>query len=389
MTALPSSRKTHSERHKQILKQLLKEPANKVCVDCKTATHPRWASWNLGCFMCIRCSGIHRLMGTHISRVKSVDLDAWTDEQVELMVKWGNAKCNLYWEAKLPENYVPDGLKIENFIRTKYDMKKWALSPHVPDPMTVTVGASTSSGITTEPKPAAKSTHREGVKPQTAPRSHVNANANAAKAVSAPSLLDDDFGAFTTSPLPSPTPGVVSASSTGGAHTNTSPAPAPGNTGRVTSERRDLKKSILSLYSLPSSSLASFHNGQNAQSGMAAGYNNSPNPNSPMVLPNGAYNGQNGAKPATDVSSMTDSLLGLSFGQPASPQPSSAAQVNQKWKNEWNDSSSSVNNWSMGNSTSSINSPLGNSFAGAQSPSNYTTRPKNGLDDDLYKNVWS
>ena len=44
---------------------------------------PRWASWNLGIFICIRCSGIHRGMGTHISRVKSVDLDAWTDEQLQ------------------------------------------------------------------------------------------------------------------------------------------------------------------------------------------------------------------------------------------------------------------------------------------------------------------
>lgn len=72
-------------------------------------------------------------MGTHISRVKSVDLDAWTDEQVESMLKWGNSKCNAYWELKLPDGYVPDASKIENYIRTKYDMRKWAalLKPKV------------------------------------------------------------------------------------------------------------------------------------------------------------------------------------------------------------------------------------------------------------------
>lgn len=43
---------------------------------------PRWASWNLGVFLCIRCAGIHRKLGTHISRVKSVNLDKWTDEQI-------------------------------------------------------------------------------------------------------------------------------------------------------------------------------------------------------------------------------------------------------------------------------------------------------------------
>lgn len=33
-------------------------------------------------------------MGTHISRVKSVDLDAWTDEQLQSVVKWGNSRAN-------------------------------------------------------------------------------------------------------------------------------------------------------------------------------------------------------------------------------------------------------------------------------------------------------
>jgi hypothetical protein len=43
---------------------------------------PRWASWNLGLFFCIRCAGIHRNLGVHISRVKSVNLDTWTPQQV-------------------------------------------------------------------------------------------------------------------------------------------------------------------------------------------------------------------------------------------------------------------------------------------------------------------
>ena len=41
-----------------------------------------------------RCSGLHRGMGTHISRVKSVDLDAWTDEQLQSVLRWGNARAN-------------------------------------------------------------------------------------------------------------------------------------------------------------------------------------------------------------------------------------------------------------------------------------------------------
>ncbi len=43
---------------------------------------PRWASWNLGIFVCIRCAGIHRNLGVHISKVRSVNLDSWTPQQV-------------------------------------------------------------------------------------------------------------------------------------------------------------------------------------------------------------------------------------------------------------------------------------------------------------------
>ena len=43
---------------------------------------PRWASWNIGVFICIRCAGFHRNLGVHISKVKSVNLDSWTAEQI-------------------------------------------------------------------------------------------------------------------------------------------------------------------------------------------------------------------------------------------------------------------------------------------------------------------
>lgn len=102
-----------------------------------SATDPRWASWNLGIFVCIRCSGIHRGMGTHISRVKSVDLDAWTDEQLQSVLKWGNSRANKYWEAKLAPGHVPSEAKIENFIRTKYESKRWVMDGPIPDPSTL------------------------------------------------------------------------------------------------------------------------------------------------------------------------------------------------------------------------------------------------------------
>ena len=45
---------------------------------------PEWASSNIGVFMCVNCSGIHRMLGTHVSRVKSCRLDQWTDDAVQV-----------------------------------------------------------------------------------------------------------------------------------------------------------------------------------------------------------------------------------------------------------------------------------------------------------------
>ncbi|KAI1175235.1 hypothetical protein F4777DRAFT_551351 [Nemania sp. FL0916] len=130
----PNPAAERAAQNQQTIKSLLKLEPNKVCADCKRNKHPRWASWNLGIFICIRCSGIHRGMGTHISRVKSVDLDSWTDEQLQSVLSWGNARANKYWEAKLAPGHVPSEAKIENFIRTKYELKRWAMDGPIPNP---------------------------------------------------------------------------------------------------------------------------------------------------------------------------------------------------------------------------------------------------------------
>ncbi|NXF12766.1 SMAP2 protein, partial [Smithornis capensis] len=92
------------ERYQAVLAGLLAEDENKFCADCQ-AKGPRWASWNLGVFICIRCAGIHRNLGVHISRVKSVNLDQWTQEQIQCVQEMGNGKANRLYEAFLPENF--------------------------------------------------------------------------------------------------------------------------------------------------------------------------------------------------------------------------------------------------------------------------------------------
>ena len=48
---------------------------------------PDWASYKLGVFVCLTCSGIHRSLS---SRVKSIKLDYWEDELVEV---WTALSC--------------------------------------------------------------------------------------------------------------------------------------------------------------------------------------------------------------------------------------------------------------------------------------------------------
>ncbi|NXE73720.1 SMAP2 protein, partial [Cochlearius cochlearius] len=121
------------DRYQAVLASLLVEEENKYCADCQ-AKGPRWASWNIGVFICIRCAGIHRNLGVHISRVKSVNLDQWTQEQIQCMQEMGNGKANRLYEAYLPENFRrpqtdqhPFFLccSVESFIRDKYEKKKY------------------------------------------------------------------------------------------------------------------------------------------------------------------------------------------------------------------------------------------------------------------------
>uniref|UniRef100_A0A2R8N826 ArfGAP with GTPase domain, ankyrin repeat and PH domain 3 n=1 Tax=Callithrix jacchus TaxID=9483 RepID=A0A2R8N826_CALJA len=99
---------------------------NSFCIDCD-APNPDWASLNLGALMCIECSGIHRHLGAHLSRVRSLDLDDWPPELLAVMTAMGNALANSVWEGAL-DGYskpVPDACREEKerWIRAKYEQK--------------------------------------------------------------------------------------------------------------------------------------------------------------------------------------------------------------------------------------------------------------------------
>ena len=89
---------------KTIEAELRNLPGNNICVDCD-ARGPQWASVSLGVFMCLECSGRHRALGVHLSFVRSVSMDAWTEKQINMMRNGGNDKFNDFLlQYDIPKN---------------------------------------------------------------------------------------------------------------------------------------------------------------------------------------------------------------------------------------------------------------------------------------------
>lgn len=84
------------------LQKVMAIAGNNTCCDCGQPD-PRWASINLGITLCIQCSGIHRSLGVHFSKVRSLTLDTWEPELLKLMCELGNGVINQIYEARREE----------------------------------------------------------------------------------------------------------------------------------------------------------------------------------------------------------------------------------------------------------------------------------------------
>uniref|UniRef100_A0A673GGY6 Arf-GAP with SH3 domain, ANK repeat and PH domain-containing protein 1-like n=1 Tax=Sinocyclocheilus rhinocerous TaxID=307959 RepID=A0A673GGY6_9TELE len=115
---------------KAIIDDVLRMPGNEVCCDCG-APDPKWLSTNLGILTCIECSGIHREMGVHISRIQSIELDKLGTSELLLAKNVGNSSFNEIMEGNLPcpspKPTPGSGMTVrKEFINAKYVDHKFA-----------------------------------------------------------------------------------------------------------------------------------------------------------------------------------------------------------------------------------------------------------------------
>lgn len=115
---------------KSVLEQIRSVLGNDKCADCGNHD-PTWASTNWGVVLCIECSGIHRSLGVHVSKVRSLTLDAWEPEQTKLMTELGNELVNGILEANvdsfLIKKLTPNSSRSEReaWIKAKYLQHKF------------------------------------------------------------------------------------------------------------------------------------------------------------------------------------------------------------------------------------------------------------------------
>ena len=134
--ARPSYVRTNSNSFEENPSKLLQvvrdaDQGNCWCADCGSGSKVEWVSINLGIVLCIECSGIHRSLGTHISKIRSLTLDinSFTYDIVELLLLIGNRVSNMIWEAKLhPANKPISSSTREQrlrFITAKYAQRAY------------------------------------------------------------------------------------------------------------------------------------------------------------------------------------------------------------------------------------------------------------------------
>jgi len=99
-------------------------PTFSACVDCGTPS-PQWASVSYGTYVCLECSGAHRGLGVHLSFIRSLTMDKWSDDQMNKMRFGGNRAFKEFMEGYVKEE---GGWRKGMGIQEKY--KTWAAAQY-------------------------------------------------------------------------------------------------------------------------------------------------------------------------------------------------------------------------------------------------------------------
>lgn len=117
------------EENPSKLLQIIRETdqGNRWCADCNSEAKVEWVSINLAIVLCIECSGIHRSLGTHISKIRSLTLDtqSFTTDIVECLLQIGNRISNMVWESRLPPDTKPLAQTASREQRLRYITAKY------------------------------------------------------------------------------------------------------------------------------------------------------------------------------------------------------------------------------------------------------------------------